>query len=259
MVSESKIIDFSQCPVTLNSCMLIIGMRKSGKTTLLRAIIHRLLEKYSEEIYGIWVYSKTAFVNREDYDFTDKLSLIDTKEVERHLIKQEQIKILSKEDQRVKPKNVVIVLDDFVSDIPHAAKVEGRVLETIATMGRHYNITCIILSQRYSKISTTVRDNSNYIFCTSISQESLFSLYTLQTDYNNRQLMWQDYNSFTKENQFSFMMMQKENPRAPNVYFVKACPFVQFIDLNDLEENNSAGDDTCDDQTSLSDDLVKTG
>lgn len=258
MVADDKIITFDDCAVNLNSFVAIIGMRKSGKTVLLRGLVNKLLSSYCDEILGIWVYSRTAYVNSEDYDFTVNIKKVDPEDVKRHLIKQEQLKLLSKRDQRVKCKNVVLILDDFISDIPHAGSREARVLDTIAAMGRHFNITCILLSQHYSKLSTTVRNNCNYIYCTAISQQTLFSLFPLQTDYTSKQIMWKDYNEFTKKNKYGCMLMQREDPMEPNVYYVKACPLVHFIDLNeseglkDLKEDDTGGDDAKDDQTGFS-------
>lgn len=246
MVPPIKILQFEDCPIALNSFISIIGMRKSGKTKLLRALVDKLLRTSSDDILGIWVYSRTAYLNNEDYDFTNNLSKVIPDEVKKHLIKQEQLKLLSKKDSRVQCKNVVLILDDFISDIPNASSIEARVLDTVAAMGRHFNITCIILSQHYSKLSTTVRNNSNYIYCTTISQQTLYSLFPLQTDYSSKQLMWKDYNEFTKQHEYSFMLMQREKPRDPNVLFVKACPLVHFIDLQDLESDETNCEDTSD-------------
>lgn len=248
MVPEDKIIDFDECPITLNSCNLIIGMTDSGKTVLLRAIINRLKEEFSDEIQEIWVYSRTAYINREQYDFTNNIRKIDTQHAKKHLIKQEILKLASEKDERIKQKykNIIVIFDDFISEIPSSSSIEARVLNDFASMGRHFNITTIILTQHYAKLSTTVRSNSKYIYCTVVDQESLLNLFSLQRDYTSKRLFWEDYNQFTTENNYSFMLMQRKFPRQPNVMFVKACPLVHFIDLNDLESDNSNCDDTSD-------------
>lgn len=259
---------FDELDIELNTFILLLGERKSGKTVLMRAIVDKLLSKYESEILGIWLYSNTAFVNaNKDYNFTRHLHKPDAVHIKRHLIKQEQIKLLSIKDQRIKPKNVVIILDDWITDIKAGSR-EALVLEKLAAMGRHYNITVICLSQYWTKLSPTVRNNCSYVITTTVSKQQMDNVFLLQRDYKSKQLLWNDYSDFICKNEFSFMCIQKMNPRKKNIIWVEACPVVQFIDpeeesviaeMNKLkfENDKREGDDTSNDESSLDNDLVE--
>lgn len=239
-INSAKIIKFDKLQYLLSACTIIVGMQNSGKTMLLRALVEKLMRTYGDEIYRYYVISNTAQFS-EHYDFTDYQYGVNAGIMKRLIQKQKVLKIMSKKDQRIRCPKIVVILDDFIGDLRPNSK-ESAIIDKYASMGRHFGISLICLTQHLTKLSPVVRNNSTYIFTTVVPQSVITDgIFPLQNDYTDKRKLWTDYNKITREYEYSFMCVQKMYPRLPNVTFVEGCPMVNFIDpeynIQSLEPN----------------------
>lgn len=70
------------------------------------------------------------------------------------------------------PRHTLLVLDDCSFDGSLKAKMNG-VLTRIACNGRHILISLICTSQKYSSVSTTIRENATGVICFEASNKQL--------------------------------------------------------------------------------------
>lgn len=123
------------------------GLRRSGKTVMLRYMLKELEERLEE--HKVYLFSSTAEVSPEQYDFVPKKAKFpNINEIEFDLGeiigKQKAAIKRHHENEEEEPAPILVILDDCVSEekIRHSPS-----LNTLAVAGRHINISVIILSQ----------------------------------------------------------------------------------------------------------------
>jgi Na+-transporting NADH:ubiquinone oxidoreductase subunit NqrC len=62
---------------------------------------------------------------------------------------------------------------------------KNKLLDKIASSGRHYRITTFLLTQDLKKLSPTIRDNASYIFVTKLKEHSLKTCFELSTSFKS--------------------------------------------------------------------------
>jgi hypothetical protein len=250
--------------VTLSLCGLIsvIGVSNSGKTTLLRSILHKLL---ALGLFRVYVFSSTADLYRDtDYDFALPANVrkISMQQILQLKLKQEVIVKKSIKDKRIQPRWIAIILDDFIGDSQcNLSAKDAKVISQLAVSGRHYKICTIVLSQHLNKLPPVIRLQSNYIFVTKANMGTILEgIYPLQTQYDNKKQLWDLYNKHTKT-RYASMLFQNNDPYADNVYWLAPSKMVSFIKddisaniLQELEEDDRDDCNTSNDQGTLSDD-----
>lgn len=149
-----------------NFFIIFYGLRRSGKTTMLRYMLYELREQLKD--YEVCLFSGTAEVSPEDYDFIpEKAKYPNIKEMETDLQtilgKQKKAK---KEAERTGEdvKHVLIIFDDVISEniVRHSES-----LNFLAVGGRHVNISVLILSQVVTgsgSVPPIVRTQADAIF-----------------------------------------------------------------------------------------------
>ena len=143
------------------------GLRRSGKTTMLRTMLHEM-----QEILGqreVHLFSTTAEVSPEDYKYIPKKG----KHVQLEMLEQDLGEIIGSQKKKIKqfnekegpePEPLLIILDDCVSEnsIRHCPS-----LNTLAVAGRHMYISVVILSQVVTgsgSVPPIVRTQADAIF-----------------------------------------------------------------------------------------------
>lgn len=141
---------------TTHFLMLLIGARRSGKTHLLK---HKLLGEIYKDKYDL-IYLITPsndFDDVEPTEFFFKFKEYDGSIIES--IMTQQLKILD-----INPDiKTLVILDDCMSGRNFKQNTEENVLNTIATRGRHLNISMIVTAQHYIGVSTSFRHNADVI------------------------------------------------------------------------------------------------
>lgn len=146
--------DFKPEIIKLPMSMVMIGKSKSGKTTML----HRILYSLRKQINQIFIFSQTIKINSKEFAYIPKenqINSLDISFIDELLNKQEKDILDSGKRQ-----NIMLIFDDIIGD----KNVSSPTIKNLFTLGRHYNVSIIFLSQ-VSKgvLTTTVRNNTNYI------------------------------------------------------------------------------------------------
>lgn len=253
--------------ININPCGLItiVGLSNSGKTTLLRSIMYKLMGK---GIYRTYIFSATADIYRNtDYDFCEGRNVRKINMEKIRQLKEAQEVIVKKEakDKRIEAKWIAIILDDFIGDDEcNLMSKMSKIISQLAVSGRHYKICTIVLSQHLNKLPPVIRQQSNYIFVTKVRMETIMKgIYPMQTQYTNKEKLWYDYSQHTKT-RYASVMLQTEDPYEENMKFLMPSKRVSFIEdknsyeiinrLDDLKSDDGDGQDSSDDEASLSDD-----
>lgn len=253
--------------ININPCGLItiVGLSNSGKTTILRSIMYKLMGK---GIYRTYIFSATADIYRNtDYDFCEGRNVRKINMEKIRQLKEAQEVIVKKEakDKRIEAKWIAIILDDFIGDDEcNLMSKMSKIISQLAVSGRHYKICTIVLTQHLNKLPPVIRQQSNYIFVTKVRMETIMKgIYPMQTQYTNKEKLWYDYSQHTKT-RYASVMLQTEDPYEENMKFLMPSKKVSFIEdknsyeiinrLDDLKSDDGDGQDSSDDEASLSDD-----
>lgn len=136
--------------------LYILGLVKSGKTTLLNA----LLDVYKDVFDSIVIISPTIDLDPEMKLIIEKY---DIKHTYNSLRIVEKIMKEAKETNKNKrPKDKIktlIVMDDVINEMIKFCKKEDNFLNKLATNRRHYGISFILLSQYYKRCPPILRTN----------------------------------------------------------------------------------------------------
>ncbi len=144
-----------------NFFIIMYGLRRSGKTTMLRYMLFEMQDRLDE--YEIYLFSGTAEVSPEDYEYIPKKAKFpNVKEMEMDLQR-----LISKQKKRKKEKDetkILMIFDDVVSEsvVRHSDS-----LNFLAVGGRHINICVVILSQVVTgsgSVPPIVRTQADAIF-----------------------------------------------------------------------------------------------
>lgn len=259
-------VPFEDIDIELCGLITLIGQSNSGKTTLLRSIINKLIDK---GLFKTYVFSSTANIYRHtDYDFSLPCNVrtINMDSIERIINMQEQLIIRSGTDKRLDPKWICIVLDDFIGATnSNLAKKGAEIISRLAVSGRHYKTCLILLTQHLNKAPPVVRLQSAYVFVTKTNMSTVKeSLFQMQTKFTNKHQLWDVYKNHTSKKKYSSLMIQTLDPYEENVHLLEPAKIVQFIKdndstdilaendyLNELKDKKTDNGDTGDDQSSL--------
>ena len=147
--------------ITVPFSMSIASKRNTGKTVLISCLIRELLERKAVDM--VLVMSQTQHVN-DDYKFLPpRLRQSFSEEVIKKMMDSQGKVPKKKRDQ------ILLVLDDVLSD-KDAEK--SRFIKRLYTLGRHYDISIILISQ-----------TSNVALTPAIKQNSDWLLYSRQNRY----------------------------------------------------------------------------
>lgn len=142
--------------------LCVIGMKGSGKSTIMLNIINTHLKKYYDEIYLV---STTALL---DDKFAD---LIKELEVDGHFFDHFNNAVIQQisdelkdtcdryKGKKYKPRSLVI-LDDCISDLPKSTE-KNSVFNRFFVGTRHLKCDLFLSTQSFKKLNTIIRDNTD--------------------------------------------------------------------------------------------------
>ena len=112
-----------------------------------------------------------------------------------------------------KAMGVCIVIDDFI-DMPSVVRKANGVLSSIAIRGRHGNVTCFYMTQKYRALGTEIRTNFNALMF--FRQRSRFDLEAFLEENSAivpKEQLYQMYVKATnKDHGFLFCDLMQSNP-----------------------------------------------
>lgn len=134
--------------------LYLVGKRGSGKSTLLLKLLISLLKNKYENI---------ILVN-PTYKYDDKYKIIKFTKIY-EFYTTELIEDITKEIQENKEKNekTLLIFDDCVSAEDFKKNTGSNALNQLALNGRHFNCSMIFLSQKYTAVSSYIRNQFDYI------------------------------------------------------------------------------------------------
>ena len=107
-------------------------------------------------------------------------------------------------DNKEKPPNSLIILDDIAFSGGLKGKQSGQITR-LACNGRHINLSFIATSQKYSMVSTTLRENATGLIIWESSNKQL-------------ELISDDHNNY--ENKKDWLKMVRKRTAEPHSFFV---------------------------------------
>lgn len=213
--------------------LTLVAPRNSGKSHLIKTMLDHGLEK---EFDYIVIVSRSldynsdydAYRNKDKFylDSNPKASNI-TKllsQCERAKKDAEDSRRRGSEDPLLCP-DVLLILDDCIDT--EAMSVYGGPMDTVATRGRHFNVSTIMTSQKLKKVSTSIRTNSTMM--------AFFSPYSL-ADFEQfmDQFVWSEDRKnmrYTMKRLFAkpYMFIVLDNTEKDPAYKLKTSNADRFV------------------------------
>ncbi len=136
----------------------IVGKRNSGKSYLL---IQMLLSKdiFKGKFDEVIIINPTIHYD-DKYKVVKFTKIYDEFSVE---LLEELIEYFEKEKEQNKDKRTLLILDDCISQEGFKNNMAKHPLNTMAVNGRHWGLSMVILSQKWSAISSYVRAQLDYV------------------------------------------------------------------------------------------------
>lgn len=159
-MQSTDLEEFDPESITFPCRNLLIGKTGVGKSVFLKWLLYHNEDK----IDSVMIFASTIWNGQYNNVTSYLYEEFDHKLVE-NIIKKRKEKIKNNE----KVGNLLIILDDFI-DNP-SLSMGGRgdpILTQLFSYGRHLFISVWILSQKLTKVSPTLRVNSEYIFLFSL-------------------------------------------------------------------------------------------
>jgi len=161
----SQIIKFDNVDYPLN---LIIGKRRSGKTTLIKNLIYAKQRKKKLKYDYLYVFSANN-INDDWINIfpKNKIETFHKSTCDKYTIKK-LIKIQEERKSNNKNSRCIIVFDDAIlSNKDGMSKGLSNTDEfrNLVMRGRHLNIEFYLCCQYYTFFDKSIRSNADFIFC----------------------------------------------------------------------------------------------
>lgn len=196
--------------------LTVVAPRKSGKTNLMvDAMIDN--KKFRNKFDDVYIWSQTYYLDPK----WQKLNLEDER-IFTTWNDAECKQIIADIEQQVEEdphQNILFIFDDMIdANIMNVHKL--GCLESVAVRGRHSNISIIIISQQYMKLSWPIRNNTTnmVIFRIRNSKELKKIIEDNQESLSSEQF-FNIYDYATKE-PYSFLHINNQEPQ-PRLRFRK--------------------------------------
>ena len=165
--SVDKQISYSNSPLPINChfVWLIVGMKGTGKSTIILNVLKNKHSPYYKYFDNIYLVSSTA---KRDKKFD---SLINELEEEDKYYTECNDEILNEIIDKIQEYNDnsdtndihnLLILDDCVHNLPSSTQ-KNSALNRIITQCRHLKLSIIITAQQFLKINPLIRNNTDLI------------------------------------------------------------------------------------------------
>ena len=160
---------------------LIVAPKGSGKTTLLL----NMLSYYSKTFHKIYIFSATVRLDKKWEPYLARLDESKEKKVYEKFDSGVVEKLFRLKDEEKQNLNSLIIYDDMISDNKTFAKWSKNVITKSCFNARHYGISSIIVSQKFTEIPANLRNQCNNLIISRLSQTELQAVYESMTGLNN--------------------------------------------------------------------------
>lgn len=171
---------------------IMLSKTNGGKSQLLKYILMKEIKRFNK----IFVFSLTEPVNKFYSNFIDEKCIF-------NIINEKWINNLMNKMTELKNEginyNVLLIFDDMGNE----EIMKSKKMKTLFTLGRHVNISIVILIQYLYMIPPTIRNNLSYLMC---GQVNKLSIDMIADEFNNSIISKQEfikiYNENTKDYNF---------------------------------------------------------
>lgn len=179
--------------VKIDSTVVFVGKRRTGKTWLARNLLYLLKDKLPA---GICI-SQTNSMNHFWEQYMPSKYIFDKYRPELlDAVFARQKAILNSNkltpQQKEKQAPFFIILDDVISD-PAFQRNEPQIKELFVA-GRHYKLLVLVTTQYSKAITPTLRGNSDFLFIMKTIQQG------------QREALWEDFADFLTKDAFSHII-----------------------------------------------------
>ena len=147
----------------VNKLVAIVGKRASGKSILCKFLVQRQQHLFQD----VFVVSATESANKFYETFINKKNIFTEWDVK--WIEKFWTTIKASGNCSCDKKNVLLILDDVGSEEDFK---KNSSLRLMATTGRHFHLSVIILSQYLYQIAPVVRSNCDYMLAGQMNAKS---------------------------------------------------------------------------------------
>ena len=173
--------------------IIISSKSNSGKSTYCKYLLYKLSNKF-DRVYIISYTSEDGYdeIASKYFDYFDQTIIGN---IIKHQEKKKTMDInpkYPKESHRkyvYKYPPVCIILDDLCGNVN---MVYSQAIDKIYATGRHYNISIILITQKFHAVSNLIRTNASYIIL--FSHTNKMQIKQLSEEYNSLG----SYNEFKK-------------------------------------------------------------
>ena len=175
--------------------------RNTGKTMMISVLIQELVKQGKADL--VMVMSQTVGVN-DDYWFINPRL--------RQPFNEATIKKLMDRQSKVKKserEQCLLVLDDVLSS---KDAENSRFIKRLYTLGRHYDISVILISQTSNvALTPAIKQNSDYILYSRLNRYQLAALHESVTNMDKR-----DFIAYSEANNKGYVFLVVDNTSQSN-------------------------------------------
>ena len=187
--------------IKIPTSIAVASKRNTGKTLLVSVLIRELLER--KAVSMVLVMSQTQHVN-DDYKFLPpRLRQAFSEEVIKKMLDTQGKVPKKKRDQ------VLLVLDDVLSD-KEAEK--SRFIKRLYTLGRHYDISIILISQTSNvALTPAIKQNSDWLLYSRQNRYMLESIWSTVCNIDKKTFI-----AWSEENNKNYTFLAIDNTSQSN-------------------------------------------
>jgi hypothetical protein len=187
--------------IKIPTSIAVASKRNTGKTLLVSVLIRELLER--KAVSMVLVMSQTQHVN-DDYKFLPpRLRQAFSEEVIKKMLDTQGKVPKKKRDQ------VLLVLDDVLSD-KEAEK--SRFIKRLYTLGRHYDISIILISQTSNvALTPAIKQNSDWLLYSRQNRYMLESIWATVCNIDKKSFI-----AWSEENNKNYTFLAIDNTSQSN-------------------------------------------
>lgn len=187
--------------IKIPTSIAVASKRNTGKTLLVSVLIHELLER--KAVSMVLVMSQTQHVN-DDYKFLPPRL--------RQSFSEDVIKKMLDTQGKVPKKQrsqVLLVLDDVLSD---RDAEKSRFIKRLYTLGRHYDISIILISQTSNvALTPAIKQNSDWLLYSRQNRYMLESIWSTVCNIDKKTFI-----AWSEENNKNYTFLAIDNTSQSN-------------------------------------------
>lgn len=138
---------------------IVSGDSSSGKTTLVLNLMNKFYSKYFDEL---WLWSPNFHIDSSwralKWTPTHVFTKFNEADVEK--LHQQQLQAIQSKGV-LGAKKVLVVMDDMLNE---KDAMQSQSVEIFNTIGRHLNVSTLVIVQKLNKLSLTSRTNASNLF-----------------------------------------------------------------------------------------------